>query len=221
MVETLALFDLDSTLLEGDCELIWCDYLLKYGIVEKPFMRQVKRYCVEYEIGVLDYIEFERYILSPVAEMSPARVQEILNEYLGEIRTLLRPRMLGVLQQHQAQGHTLVLATASNSFVARPIASLLNIQHVVCTECEVVDGVPNGKVIGNPAFRSGKVERVKEWVEAHQASLSGSWGYSDSHNDVPILSMVEHAVAVSPDAQLRRIAEQNGWEILDGRAQAL
>lgn len=221
MVDTLALFDLDSTLLEGDCELIWCDYLLKYGIVEKPFMRQVKRYCVEYEIGVLDYVEFERYILSPVAEMSPSRVQEILNEYLEQIRTLLRPRMLGVLQQHQTQGHTLVLATASNSFVARPIASLLGIQHVVCTECEVIEGVPNGKVIGKPAFRSGKVERVKEWVETRQASLSGSWGYSDSHNDVPILSMVEHAVAVSPDAQLRRIAKQNGWEIMDGRAQAL
>ena len=112
MVDTLALFDLDSTLLEGDCELIWCDYLLKYGIVEKPFMRQVKRYCVEYEIGVLDYVEFEHYILSPVAEMSPSRVQEILNEYLGQIRTLLRPRMLGVLQQHQTQGHTLVVPRA-------------------------------------------------------------------------------------------------------------
>lgn len=221
MVDTLALFDLDSTLLEGDCELIWCDYLLKYGIVEKPFMHQVKRYCVEYEIGVLDYVEFERYILSPVAAMSPARVQEILNEYLVQIRTLMRPRMLGVLQEHRSQGHILVLATASNSFVARPIAALLGIEHVVCTECELVDGVPSGKVIGKPAFRSGKVERVKEWVETNQASLIGSWGYSDSHNDVPILSMVEHAVAVSPDAQLRRTARQNGWDILDGRAQAL
>lgn len=221
MVETLALFDLDSTLLEGDCELIWCDYLLKCGIVEKPFIRQVKRYCVEYEMGVLDYVAFEHYILSPVAEMSPARVQEILKEYLEQIRTLLRPRMLGVLQEHRARGHIQVLATASNSFVARPIAALLEIEHVVCTECELVNGVPNGKVIGKPAFRTGKVERVREWVEVNAASLNGSWGYSDSHNDIPILSMVEHAVAVSPDAKLRHAALQHGWDILDGRAQAL
>lgn len=221
MVETLALFDLDSTLLEGDCEWTWCEHLRSQGIVGAAFMARFKAYCAEYELGMIHFEEYERYILSPVAGQLPAQVQQILGDYLQKITRLIRPGMQSVLAGHRGEGHTLLLATASNSFLAEPIASLLGIQQVVSTRCELVEGVPSGKLIGETAFREGKVAAVQNWVEAHGASLTGSWGYSDSHNDLPFLRLVEHPVAVTPDARLRRVARQNGWPILDVHAQAL
>ncbi len=221
MVETLAIFDLDSTLYEGDCELTWCELLYKHGIVNTAFMVKLKVYCVEYEVGGIDYEEYERFILSPVAQKSPAQVQQLMGEYLQEIHKGIRPAMQAVVDDHRAKGHNVLLATASNSFVAAPIAALLGIQNVVCTNCELVEGVPTGNLLGKTAFREGKVGGVKAWVEEHNASLADSWGYSDSHNDIPILTLVEHPVAVTPDAKLRRLAQQNGWQILDANAQAL
>ncbi len=217
MTSTLAVFDLDSTLIEGDCELVWCDLLFRFGWVNSAFMAKLKIYCVEYEIGWIDFAKYERFILSPVARKSPLLVQQMLDEYLKMIRTLIRPKMQTVLDGHFSRGDTVLLATASNSFLAEPIAALLGISNVVCTQCQIVNGVPTGNVPNNTAFREGKVEGVKAWIKDHQTSLVGSWGYSDSHNDLPILSLVENAVAVTPDVKLRRVARRKGWQILDAR----
>jgi len=215
MTGTLALFDLDSTLLDGDSELVWCYYLLQHGIVDTPFMKQIEQYCYGYEAGNLDYVEFERYLLSPVAAFSSTQVRQMIDEYLQQINGMFRGLMLKRLESHREQGHDLILASAANSFLIQPIARLLKIPNLVCTRAEIINDVPTGEVIGKPAFREGKVESLKNWLSENKASLAGSWMYSDSHNDLPILSLVEHPVAVGPDKLLRQAALENGWQIIE------
>jgi phosphoserine phosphatase len=129
--------------------------------------------------------------------------------YLLEvIRPRLRGWMLERVDWHRAKGHTLLLITASNASLAEPIARLLQFPNLICTQIE------NGQPICTPAFRAGKVVLLQAWLKKHQKNLAGSWGYSDSHNDLPLLQQVSHPVAVIPDAVLRSHAVQLGWEIL-------
>jgi HAD superfamily phosphoserine phosphatase-like hydrolase len=117
--------------------------------------------------------------------------------------------------RHRAENHTLLIVTAANAFFARPIARLLHMPHLICTELETDGQVPTGAVRGTPAFREGKVIRLQTWLNEHHNCMEGSWVYSDSHNDLPLLELAEHPVAVAPDARLRAHAARLGWEILD------
>ncbi len=206
---TLAIFDLDFTLLEGDSEWLWSEFLLSQGVVDEVFTAQIAQYYRDYEAGELDFDSYERFLLVPQTQLSPERFANLRAAYLLEvIRPHLRPPMLKRIDWHRAQGHTLLLITASNASLAEPIARLLQVPNLICTQIE------NGRPIGTPAFRTGKVTLLQAWQKNQGLSLSGSWGYSDSHNDLPFLQLVTYPVAVTPDKILRYHAFRNGWLVL-------
>ena len=121
------------------------------------------------------------------------------------------------IAQHQQQGDTLLIITATNSFITTPIAEKLGIQNLIATEPEIVDGIYTGKVTGTPSYQQGKVERLMDWLNKHSQPLEGSYFYSDSHNDLPLLNLVDHPIAVDPDPKLQAIAQQKDWKILSFR----
>lgn len=206
---TLAIFDLDFTLLEGDCEWLWSEFLLAQGIVGEDFTAQIESYYRDYEAGSLDVDAYERFLLAPQTQLSPQRLADLREIYLLEvIRPRLRRWMLERVAWHRDQGHSLLLLTASNASLAEPIARLLQFPHLICTQIE------NGQPVGTPAFRAGKVTLLQAWLAKHEKNLAGSWGYSDSHNDLPLLQQVAHPVAVTPDTVLRSHAVQAGWEVI-------
>jgi HAD superfamily hydrolase (TIGR01490 family) len=215
MEKPIAVFDLDSTLLEGDCELMWVKYIAHKGLVDQDFLKTIAHYMDEYKNGSIDYVEYEKFAFSPLQQNKNVNLKEFLAEYLKEIERLFRPYMLKRVENHRRQGYTLLLASASNSFVVQPIAQLLNIPNIVCSWLEMKDGCPTGNLLGAASFREGKAKNVKTWVESHPVTLKESWGYSDSHTDLPILKLVQHPVAVTPDAKLRQYAQQQGWEIIE------
>jgi HAD superfamily hydrolase (TIGR01490 family) len=218
MVNPVAVFDLDSTLIEGDCELLWCEFMGHKGMVDASFLKTVEFYCVEYEEGRLDYVEFEKFILGPLTSLSSTAGQALVDEFLLGLQKLIRPYMLQIVEEHRTHGDVLLLATASNSILAQPVARLLGIPNLVCTWMKMVDGVPTGELAGGAPFREGKADQVKVWISENPVTLAESWGYSDSHNDLPILNLVAHPVAVTPDKVLRHYAQQNGWPIIEKQA---
>jgi len=210
----LALFDLDYTLLDGDCEWLWSHFLAEQGVVGEDFTAQIARFFQDYEAGTLDIVSYEAYLLQPLNRLSLESVIDLRSRYLEGIRILLRPYMLERLAWHRSEGHTLLLITAANAFLAEPISSLLGFPNLICTGIETENGKPIPRLSGIPAFREGKVKRLEIWLRKHHQTLDGSWGYSDSHNDLPLLDRVTVPVAVTPDPLLRNIAIDRNWAII-------
>jgi HAD superfamily hydrolase (TIGR01490 family) len=127
---------------------------------------------------------------------------------------MITPAARALVNLHRANGDTLVIITATNRFVTEPIADEFEIPHLIATEPEVLEGRFTGKIVGTPCYREGKVTRLKSWLQQQGQTFQDSWFYSDSHNDLPLLSIVDHPVAVNPDEILRREAQQRGWQIL-------
>lgn len=211
---TIALFDLDNTLLEGDCERLWCQFLAEKRLVNTLYMNQIDKFFEDYAQGNLDFFTYESFILRPLAQYNPDQLTTLRKEFLKRIRSLLRPFMLKRIIDHQCQGHILILCTASNSFLAQPIADILDIQNLICTEIETLNHVPTGNLLGIPAFKDGKVKKMDIWLAEHKQSMVNSWAYSDSYNDLPILRKVTYPVAVTPEPNLFNHAIDHGWEIL-------
>jgi HAD superfamily hydrolase (TIGR01490 family) len=210
----IAIYDLDFTLLEGDSEALWSQYLFKKGLVGREYISRIEDYYQDYEQGRLDIIEYEEFLLTPLIDYPVNRLLQLRIEYLEQIRTLIRPAMLELINWQRTQGVTLLLITASNSFLAEPIAALLKFPHLLCTQVEQNGNSITGKLAGIPAFRSGKVQLLERWLSDHEQSLKGSYGYSDSYNDLPLLELVDHPVAVYPDPLLRAHAQKNGWKMI-------
>jgi HAD superfamily hydrolase (TIGR01490 family) len=202
-------------MLDGDCEIIWCKFMAEKGMVDAEFLNTIDQYCLDYEEGKLDYAEYERYLMTPLSLYSPGQADEMIKAFLQELRLFFRPYMLEKLEEHRSKGDTLILATASNHIMARPIAATLGITNLICTQLEMAEGVPTGKLVRPAPFRQVKAEAVRTWVSENNASLAGSWGYSDSHNDIPFLSTVENPVAVTPDPMLREYAEEHDWPVIE------
>lgn len=212
---TLALFDLDYTLLEGDSEFLWSEWLQAHGLVEPDFVDGMRAFYQDYEAGVLDFARYQAFLLSPFASHPLETLLTLRERYLQErIRPHLRPALCNRLKWHRVQKHTLLMVTAANAFLAYPIARLLRIPHLICTEIETVNHVPTGALRGVPAFREGKVIRLYTWLQAHRQTLAGCWAYSDSHNDLPLLQLAAHPVAVTPDDRLRAHALEFGWMVI-------
>lgn len=134
-----------------------------------------------------------------------------------KILPIILPKGLELIEQHRQQGDTLLIITATNSFLTTPIAELLKIDHLIATDPEMLDGRYTGKVFGVPSFQHGKVERLQHWLAEHQQDLAGSYFYSDSHNDLPLLEQVDTPIAVDPDDKLAEVARQRDWKILSLR----
>jgi len=211
----VALFDLDYTLLDGDSEAIWSRFLFEQGMVDKGFLQRITDYYHAYEEGWLDIHEYEAFLLRPLTESPLPKIHELRREYLKQIRQVVRVKMLRKVRRFRTLGFTLLLITASNSFIAEPIAEMLHFPHLICTQIKQEAGRFTTQLEGIPAFRNGKVQRLEQWLIENHSSLENSWGYSDSHNDLPLLNLVEHPVAVMPDPVLRAYARQHGWKIIN------
>ena len=215
----LALFDLDNTLLGGDSDYLWGCFLVEHGIVDRElYESENQRFYDQYLQGSLDIHEFLRFQLKPLASHRRDQLETWRDQYLAsKIEPILLRKARELLEQHRARGDELVIITATNSFITAPIARRFGVAHLIATEPEVVAGQYTGNVSGTPCFQQGKVARLHAWLGQHQQSLQHSWFYSDSHNDLPLLTEVEHPVAVDPDDRLRAHAVQHSWPIISLR----
>lgn len=213
---SLAIFDLDNTLLRGDSDHAWGRFLIENHIVDgEEYERENERYYAQYQAGTLDIMEFLAFALRPLARHDRAALDAWHRQYMqAKVLPMITPAARGLVNLHRAQGDTLVIITATNRFVTAPIAEEFDIPHLIATEPEEHNGRFTGKVAGIPCYRDGKVTRLQSWMQQHHQTLQGSWFYSDSHNDLPLLSIVDHPVAVNPDEILDREARKRGWQIL-------
>ena len=211
----LALFDLDNTLLDGDSDYLWGCFLAEHGIVDaEAYESENQRFYDQYLEGSLDIHEFLRFQLKPLATHKRAQLEAWREQYLVEkIDPILLPRARALLDKHRAQGDQLLIITATNRFITEPIAKRYGVDQLLATEPEIVAGEYTGAVNGTPCFQTGKVEQLHNWLEKENQTLEGSWFYSDSHNDLPLLEQVEHPVAVDPDDKLKSHAQAMGWPI--------
>lgn len=216
---TLAIFDLDNTLLGGDSDYLWGKYLVAQGLVDgEHYERENQRFYDDYRAGTLDIQEFLNFALRPLAETPLPLMLALREQFMHEkIEPIILPAARRLLETHRQQGHELLIITATNRFVTEPIAAALGVEHLLATDPEMVDGRYTGRVAGTPTFREGKVTRLMAWLEQHGRNLEHAWFYSDSHNDLPLLELVPRPVAVDPDDTLRLHAEAKGWPILSLR----
>lgn len=215
----LSLFDLDNTLLSGDSDFSWGQFLVDQGALDRElYEAKNQQFYEQYKAGVLDIHEFLNFQLKPLARHSRAQLTAWHAQFMSTvIQPMISPLSRQLLAERRAAGDLIAIVTATNSFVTGPIALALGVEHLVATEPEEVDGVFTGKVAGTPCFREHKLTRVNQWLAGRGQTLADfpdSWFYSDSLNDLPLLSAVAHPVAVDPDEVLRAHAEQHGWPIL-------
>jgi HAD superfamily hydrolase (TIGR01490 family) len=216
---TLAIFDLDNTLLRGDSDYAWGQFLVENHIVDgETYRRENERYYAQYHEGTLDIMEFLAFALRPLTAHDRSALDGWHRRYLQtKILPMITAEARALLDQHRARGDTLMIITATNNFVTAPIARELNVPWLLATDAEERDGRFTGRVAGIPCFRDGKVRRLEAWLAEHGATLDESWFYSDSHNDLPLLERVTHPVAVNPDPILRATAQARGWRIIELR----
>ena len=212
----LAIFDLDNTLLAGDSDYLWGRFLVQKGAVDgERYERENERFYQLYKEGRLDIFEFLRFSLAPLRQHPRKDLESWRSEFLEtQIAPLISEQALQLVEKHRQAGDTLIIITATNAFVTRPIAQRFGVEHLIASEPETLNGHYTGEVAGEPSFREGKVNRLQAWLEANDADLLGSWFYSDSHNDLPLLERVEHPVAVDPDEALSKVAQERDWPIL-------
>jgi HAD superfamily hydrolase (TIGR01490 family) len=212
---TLALFDLDYTLLSGDSDHAWGHFLVERALVDpEAFAAGTDYYMAEYESGRLDIHEFLAFQLAPLAEIPREKLNRLREEFLEEkIRPMVTAAARALVSSHRERGDTLAIITATNDFITRPISRLFDIEHLIATELELANGAYTGAIVGEPCFREGKVSRLHAWLAQTGLSLKDSWFYTDSRNDLPLLEAVDHPVAVNPDAVLEAEAARRGWPV--------
>lgn len=215
----LAIFDLDNTLLGGDSDYLWGRFLVENGLVNSEIYEQENRRFYEaYKVGTLNIYEFLNFALRPLATNDPADLYIWRKRFLEEkIRPIILPKAIELLQKHRQAGDMLLIITATNRFVTQPIAETLGVPHLLATEVEMKDGRYTGKTFGIPCFQDGKVQRLAIWLEETGNTLESSWFYSDSLNDLPLLSQVTYPVAVDPDGPLANYAKAQSWPVISLR----
>ena len=218
----LALFDLDNTLLAGDSDYEWGQFLVDRGVLEREsYEAQNRAFYEQYKAGTLDIHEFLGFALRPLAAHTPAELDRWHAEFMrARIAPMMLPAARALVRRHLDSGDLCAIITSTNSFVTRPIAREFGIEHLIATEPEKANGRFTGRVAGLPSFREGKVRRLEDWLRGlgkRLAEFEASACYSDSHNDLPLLEQVTRPVAVDPDETLARVAAQRGWETISLR----
>lgn len=216
----LALFDLDHTLIPIDSDYEWGQFLSRIGAVDRvAFAQRNADFFAQYQAGTLDPVEYLEFALGTLAQFPRRQLDDWHAQFMDEIiRPVIRPAALELLQRHQDAGDLTGIITATNRFVAAPIASALGVQHLIAAEPEILaDGSISGKLIGIPTSGAGKVSHTHDWLAGMGKTLAGferSHFYSDSQNDIPLLSVVTDPVATNPNALLEAHAKALGWPIL-------
>lgn len=215
----LAIFDLDNTLIAGDSDHAWGQFLVNKGLVDgENFRRANDRFYEEYKAGTLNIIEYLQFSLTPLTHHSMDRLVELHKEFMRDyINPMMLPKANQLLAEHRAQGDYLLIITATNGFVTRPIATALGVDDILTTDPEIVDGRYTGKFIGIPTFQKGKVIRLEDWLTEKKFTLDDAYFYSDSINDLPLLEQVPNPIVVDPDAKLEAVAKERKWTMMSLR----
>lgn len=216
----LAIFDLDNTLIAGDSDHSWGEFLVQQGIVDANHYKQCNdQFYRDYQNGSLDMRAYLQFALKPLAENSPETLQALRRQFLNDIiQPMHLPKAQALLQQHRQAGDFILVTTSTNRFVVEPICTQLEVDELIATEPEQVNGRYTGDIVGEPSYREGKVIRLNEWLGATGRSMKGASFYSDSINDLPLLEIVDRPVAVDPCNSLKAEAEKRGWEIISLRS---
>jgi HAD superfamily hydrolase (TIGR01490 family) len=215
----LAIFDLDNTLISGDSDHSWGEFLVAEQLVDaQQFKKTNDQFYADYVAGSLDIFAYLEFSLQPLTEMSMAELAELHKRFMQQViapMQLVKAQTL--LQKHRDAGDRLLIITSTNRFIVEPICHSLGVTELLATDAEIVDGRYSGKVDGTPTFKEGKVVRLNAWLKEQNETLEGSWFYSDSINDLPLLLEVDHAVAVDPCPALQAVAEEKHWQIISLR----
>jgi HAD superfamily hydrolase (TIGR01490 family) len=213
----LALFDLDNTLLAGDSDFEWAQFLIEQGVLDREvYEARNQEFYDQYKAGTLDIYQFLDFQLKPLSRHPRPVLDAWHREFMQQkILPIVRDSARALVERHR--GDLCAVITATNSFVTAPIVREFGIDHLIATEPEEQEGEFTGQVTDIPCFREGKVQRLEAWLESQGRSLQSfeqSWFYSDSLNDLPLLTRVTHPVAVDPDDTLRKHAETHGWPVI-------
>ena len=217
MSQRLVLFDLDNTLLSGDSDFEWAQFLIEENVLDREvYEARNQQFFDQYKAGTLDIHEFLDFQLKPLSRHPRTQLDAWHREYMArKVLPMVRDKARALVERHR--GDLRVVITATNSFVTAPIAREFGIEHLIATEPALANGEFDGGVAGTPCFREGKLARLEDWLTGRGSTLASfaeSWFYSDSHNDLPLLERVTHPVAVDPDDTLRVHAARRGWPVI-------
>jgi HAD superfamily hydrolase (TIGR01490 family) len=215
----LAIFDLDNTLLGDDSDHLWGQFVCEQGIVDSvEFGRLNDQFYEDYKSGSLDIMAYLRFALGPLKGQAPEQLQRWHREFMREkIEPVILPKAQQLIANHRERRDELLIITATNRFITEPIARALGVDEIIACEPELVDGLYTGEPTGTPSYGAGKVTRLRQWLQGRQVSLEGAYFYSDSHNDLPLLELVDKPVAVDPDETLLARARELGWPVISLR----
>lgn len=215
----LAIFDLDNTLLGGDSDHAWGEFLVHKKCVDViEYKKQNDRFFEDYGNGCLDMQAYQEFALAPLTQFSFDDLQALHNTFMQEvIRPMCLPKAEALIEQHRQAQDELLIITATNRFITEPIAHHLGIRNLLATDPEIINGRYTGKIQGQACFQAGKLSKLQTWLREKKLRPSLCWFYSDSANDIPLLEHVEKPVAVDPDPSLRAHAKKNAWPIISLR----
>lgn len=219
----LTLFDLDNTLLAGDSDHAWGEFVVRHGLVDADTYRlRNQAFYEDYRAGRLDQLAFLRFSLEPLTRYSMDELATWHRKFMDEtINPMITARSRALVGERLAAGDLVALVTSTNRFITEPIARAFGIEHLIATEPEIRDNRYTGAIVGMPAFREGKIAHVEEWLGAsgrRMEDFDETWFYSDSINDVPLLEHVGHPVAVDPDPELATVARERHWPVISLRS---
>lgn len=210
---TLAIFDLDNTLIAGDSDHAWGDFLISKGAVDPIIYKSTNdQFYEDYVAGKLDIHKYLRFALAPLTEHALTTLYSWRKEFMEHIISpIILEKGRALLTRHRRAGDYCLIITATNRFVTEPIAEALGVDDLIATDPEMIDGCYTGQITGTPSYHEGKVIRLREWLQNKQFDFADSWFYSDSHNDIPLLEKVGKPVAVDADIKLAELAKQRHW----------
>jgi HAD superfamily hydrolase (TIGR01490 family) len=216
----LAIFDLDNTLIGGDSDYLWGEFLCDQGIISDrdSFQKMNDYFYQQYEIGKLDIYAWAEFSFKVLTEYSLDELNKLRQDFIDtKIKPIFLEKAQDCIDTHKKNGDPVLVITASNTFITKPVVEMYGIEHLLATEPEFKSGRFTGKVSGIPCYQSGKIDNLMPWLEQHNASLNGSYFYSDSHNDLPLLELVDNPIAVNSDKVLTSVAEEKGWQVFNWR----
>ena len=213
----LALFDLDNTLLNGDSDHAWGIYLAEIGVVDTAHQQHQQDYFyAQYQAGSLDIHEFLKFQLAPLAQFKCQQLKQWRTDFIEtKILPMIDSGKGRLLEPHRENNDDILIITATNDFITRPIADLFDVDILIATTAQIKNGEYTGGVSGVPCFQHGKVKRLQRWMKTNNKNLNGSYFYSDSINDLPLLELADNPIAVTPDDKLRGHAQKLHWPIID------
>jgi HAD superfamily hydrolase (TIGR01490 family) len=219
LLMALAIFDLDNTLIAGDSDHSWGQFLVAQGRVDQSHYQTMNdRFYADYEAGCLDIHAYLEFSLAPLATLSASDLETLHLEFMEQVIAPMRLALADrLVEKHRADGDRLLVITSTNRFIVEPICQSLGLSETLATEPEMVDGRYTGRIVGIPTYQEGKVKCLDLWLRENNETLDGSYFYSDSINDMPLLLKVTHPVAVDPDPQLRAEAVNRGWDSISLR----